>query len=273
MKISACLVIHNEEAVLFKCLKSLKQIASEIIIIHDGPCRDKSLQIARDFGAKIYVRNFVGEAEFHRPFSYQKASGDWILQIDADEVLSAKLVKTIPQLANSTSCDAYSFSWPYPDKQGLIKNGPFAKTLKPSLFKKNLLYMIGISHEYPRSYGRMCLRNDLTVIHSPSYDNFTLSMFVSKWNNWAHLQAEQLKYLDRLPLFNIPDKYHSPLFLEIKRTYQYPILTGLSESFKFLLLYFWRGLLFAGFRSWKIALFEITYIWLVRFYSLKKKYG
>ena len=87
-KISACLVVHNEEKVIRRCLDSIKNVVDEIIVVHDGPCTDKTMEIAREYGAKIYEQPFNGEAEKHRPFSYRMTSGAWILQIDADEYLS-----------------------------------------------------------------------------------------------------------------------------------------------------------------------------------------
>ena len=81
-KISACLVIANEAAVLERCLSSLQGVTDEIVLVHDGPCVDESLDIASRFGAKVFVANKIGEAEPHRPFSYEQATGEWVLQIE-----------------------------------------------------------------------------------------------------------------------------------------------------------------------------------------------
>lgn len=85
MKISTCIVLRNEEKVIERCLQSVKLISAEIIVVHDGPCTDNSLVIAKKYQAKIFQEKYIGEAEFHRPLTYTKAQGDWILQIDADE--------------------------------------------------------------------------------------------------------------------------------------------------------------------------------------------
>ena len=71
--ISACLVIHNEEKLLKRCLESIKDVVDEIILVHDGECTDKSLNIANNFHSRIFIRDFIGEAEWHRPFSYEEA--------------------------------------------------------------------------------------------------------------------------------------------------------------------------------------------------------
>jgi len=273
MKLSACLVIHNEEKVLARCLESIKNLSDEIIIIHDGPCRDRSLEIARQFNAQIYVEDFIGEAEFHRPLLFTKAKGEWLLSIDADEILNEEIRRKIPELIASNQCDAYSFSWPYPDYHGIISKGPFSKTVKPSLFRKKLAFMIGLSHEYPRTYGRSCTRLDFRIDHRPSYDNYSFRVFRKKWLRWAAIQAKQLNHLDRLPLFNISSKKDNPQINKLRKINQFPILTGFAETIKYVLLFLSRGILIAGTKSWKIAALEILYIWLVRFHLLKLKYG
>ena len=94
-KISACLVVFNEEKLIERCLESLKGAVDEIIIIHDGDCQDNTLKIAATYGAKIYEKPHIGFAEEYRPFAYEQTKNNWILQIDADEFLSDGLKKPI----------------------------------------------------------------------------------------------------------------------------------------------------------------------------------
>src|ERR1700739_188285 len=93
--VSAYMVIFNEEKVIERALKSIYQVVDEIVVVYDGPCRDNSLKICQKFGAKIFVRKHSGEAEPHRPFSFEKAKNNWILQLDADEYLSPALQKNL----------------------------------------------------------------------------------------------------------------------------------------------------------------------------------
>lgn len=273
MNISACLVVHNEEKLLRRCLQSVKDVVDEIIIVHDGECNDKSLEIAQKFGAKVFTREFVGEAEHHRPYSFEKAKGEWILQIDADEFLSEKAREGIPKLIEEKEIDAYSFLWPYPQKDGYIKRGPFAATLKPCLFRKEKMFMIGISHEYPRTYGVLAKRPDILLGHKPLYDNFTLKAFKKKWINWAKLQAKQIRDIKKAPTFNISEHTVKQGFSFYRFMLQHPILSGIKESLRFIVIYLTRGILWAGIRSWQIAFFELFYLWLVRLYLRKSKNG
>lgn len=264
--ISACLVIRNEDKVLERCLKSLKDLVGEIIVVHDGPCTDSSLEIAKIYGARVFERNFIGEAEWHRPFSYEQAIGEWILQIDADEYLSENTIHQIDLLIKTQGVNGYSFYWPYFSGGTYIQRGPFAQTYKDCLFKKNEFYMIGLSHEYARVHGQKIRRKDIQLEHRPLYDNFTTEAFKRKWVAWAKLHARQIADLENVPCYNLPNWLHSQDFHYYDQMRKHPLQNGIIESVRFLGIYFVRGLLFAGMRSWKIALYEITYLWLVRFY-------
>jgi len=273
MRISATLVIRNEEALLSRCLESVKSVADEIIVVHDGPCRDKSLEIAKKYQAKIFIQPYIGVAEPHRPFCFEKSAGDWILQIDADEYLSPKAQAEIPALIKNKNIDAYSFAWPYVADGKQILRGPFSKTLKSCLFRKSKLFMIGIAQEYPRTYGVLAKRNDILLAHEPEYNNFTYQIFKEKWLNWAKLQARQIANIEQAPTFNIPDRKSNNIYQNYLFIRKHPILTGIGETLKFIAIYLSRGILWAGWGSMKIAFFELAYMWSVRKYLEYLKYG
>lgn len=273
MGISACLVIHNEEKFLPRCLESIKDVVAEIIVVHDGQCSDKSLEIAKKFGAKIFMRSFIGEAEYHRPFAFEQAKEHWILQLDADEFLSEKAKKEIAYLINQSDTDAYSFLWPYSINNICIKNGPFSKTLKPCLFRKEKLFMIGISHEYPRTYGRLVKRPDILLEHQPGYNNYTKVAFRNKWINWAKLQANQIFNIEKASVFNINNLLTNPIYKHYLSMRNFPLLSGIKEMLKFIVIYLTRGILWSELSSWKAAYFELRYLWLVRIYLRKLNHG
>jgi len=84
--ISACLIVKNEEALLPKCLESIKNFVDEIIIVDTGST-DKTLKIAERHGAKIYHHSWENNFSKHRNQSISYASGDWIFIVDGDEEL------------------------------------------------------------------------------------------------------------------------------------------------------------------------------------------
>lgn len=84
--ISACLIIKNEEENLDKCLKSLIQNVDDIIIVDTGST-DKSKEIASKYTNNVYDFEWVDDFSAARNYSLSKANSDYILTIDADEVL------------------------------------------------------------------------------------------------------------------------------------------------------------------------------------------
>lgn len=95
--ISVVLATHNEEKNLTKCLAAVKSIADEIIIA-DGESTDKTIDIARSFGAKII--NTTNKANFHinKQMAMDKAKGQLVLQLDADEIVDEELSKFIKKI-------------------------------------------------------------------------------------------------------------------------------------------------------------------------------
>ncbi len=85
-KISACMIVKNEEAMLPQCLDSIKNWVNEIIIVDTGST-DKTVAIAESFGARVYHHPWENDFSLHRNQSISYASGHWIFIIDADEEL------------------------------------------------------------------------------------------------------------------------------------------------------------------------------------------
>jgi len=82
--VSVCMMVKNEEHNLPRCLKSIKPLADEIIVVDTGST-DKTVEIAESFGAKIYHHPWENDFSKHRNQSISYATSDWILIADADE--------------------------------------------------------------------------------------------------------------------------------------------------------------------------------------------
>ncbi len=85
--LSVCMIVRNEEAGMARCLASLKPVADEIIVVDTGST-DRTKDIARAFGAKVYDFTWTNDFSEARNVSLSHAKGNWILVHDADEVLS-----------------------------------------------------------------------------------------------------------------------------------------------------------------------------------------
>ncbi len=99
IKISALVVAHNEQDKLASCLKKLI-FADELVVVLDKT-NDKSDIIAKKFGARVFKGNWNIEAN-RRNFGIKKCTGDWILEVDADEHVSKELFNEIRQKTKNT---------------------------------------------------------------------------------------------------------------------------------------------------------------------------
>jgi hypothetical protein len=82
--ISATMIVRDEEAFLPECLASLRGVVDEIVIVDTGS-RDRSREIARDFGVVLVDFAWIGDFSAARNVAIDHARHDWLLYIDADE--------------------------------------------------------------------------------------------------------------------------------------------------------------------------------------------
>lgn len=265
MSLTACLVVHNEEHYLERCLSSLYGVVDEIIVVHDGPCRDQSLEIAKRHGARVFERPWTGSSESHRAFTFEKATCEWVMRIDPDEFLPPATREALPKLMNQTEVDAFAFHWPAPTPHGYMEKGPFSYNFMPCLFRKSKMFSLGVTHEQPGTYGRMEVRYDVLLEHQPNYNNFTLKTFARKLLPWSRIEAAQLVDLENAPRFQLDDSDH-PLLRKCRRRRDYPIYSCLDEVGGCLLRMIRQGLITAGPQSWKMATLRLLRIASVYWY-------
>lgn len=86
--LSACLIVKNEAVLLPHCLESLRPFVDEIVVVDTGS-DDDTVEIAHRYGARVHHFPWVGDFAAARNESLRHAKGDWILYIDADEVVDA----------------------------------------------------------------------------------------------------------------------------------------------------------------------------------------
>ena len=91
--LSVLMITKNAAETLEKSLASIKKIASEIIIV-DSKSTDRTVEIAKKYLAKVYVKEFSDIGK-QRMFGLSKATGKWVLILDGDEIVSEKLMKEI----------------------------------------------------------------------------------------------------------------------------------------------------------------------------------
>ncbi|MBW4667812.1 MAG: tetratricopeptide repeat protein [Cyanomargarita calcarea GSE-NOS-MK-12-04C] len=100
MKLSLCTIAKNEEAALPKCLGSVRNVVDEIIVLDTGS-GDRTVEVAKQFGAKVYHYQWCNDFSAARNEALKYVTGDWILVLDADETLTAEIVPQIKEVIES----------------------------------------------------------------------------------------------------------------------------------------------------------------------------
>src|SRR3989344_111894 len=105
-KLSVCLITKNEEKNLTACLSSIKDLADEIIVVDTGS-KDKTKEIAQQFTGKVYDLAWSDDFSAARNESLKHAAGDWILVLDADEVIAQEDHQKIKEVINNWTISGY----------------------------------------------------------------------------------------------------------------------------------------------------------------------
>ncbi len=195
-KLSVVLAVYNEEENLPKCLESVKGLADEIVIV-DGGSRDKTLDIAKEFEAKIIKTTNPQIFHVNKNKAIDAASGDWILQLDADEVVPEQLSLEVRKVISSKSdINGYWISRKNFFLGRFLTKGGQYPDLTLRLYRRGFGRLPAKDvHEQAVVQGQVgYLKNDLLHVRDKSF-----SSYMERFNRYTDLLAEQLKG-DRIKL-------------------------------------------------------------------------
>lgn len=198
--ISVVLATHNEEALLGKCLESIKKIADEIIIA-DGESTDKTLAIAHDFGAKVIKTTNKANFHINKQLAMDEAKGLLVLQLDADEIVDEHLAnfiqKTAKELEKLSTAEQQQFqpkAWNLKRRnyflgKFLTKGGQYPDPVIR-------LYLNGFAKLPQRDiHEQMWVDGEVEIApgHLLHYSNPSFADYLRKFNSYTSFKAQQLK--------------------------------------------------------------------------------
>ena len=201
--ISVAMAVHNEEIHIRQCLESVYAWVDEVVLI-DGNSTDKTLAIVQTFGKKIRIFHEDNPPMFHKnkEKALQKATGEWILQLDADEVVTGTLKAEILSRIKQKDVDAYSIPrLNYFLGTALKKGGQYPDyTIR--------FYRNGCAHFACKSIHEQVTLKEGTkesymtapLLHYP-YSSF--SSYLHKWDNYCDLEASKLYMCNVAPNFSL----------------------------------------------------------------------
>jgi glycosyltransferase involved in cell wall biosynthesis len=190
MKLSVVIIALNEEDRIEDALKSCSGIADEIVVV-DSYSTDRTVEIARQYGAKIYKNKFTDYGS-QKNFALEKAENQWILNLDADERVSDILEKELLKLkqipGDPIDTNGFLINRKTFYLSRWIKHSGWYPDRKLRLFRKDKSRWQGRIHEGLILEGNTKKING-DILHY-TYRNIT--DHINRLNRYSHMQAEDL---------------------------------------------------------------------------------
>jgi (heptosyl)LPS beta-1,4-glucosyltransferase len=187
--LSVVINTHNEADMLPRVAASVKDLASEVVVI-DMESTDGSSEVARKLGAKVFTHRKLDYVEPARNFGISKATGDWILILDPDEEAPPSLAKEIREIVKKDKVDYCRIP---------RKNIVFGKWLKHSrwwpdynirLFRKGHVSWNEAIHSVPMTTGTgldLPEKEELAIVHH-HYDS--IDQYIDRMKRYTSQQVK-----------------------------------------------------------------------------------
>lgn len=198
IKLSVAMATYNEERNIGACLGSVKEIADEIVIV-DGNSADNTKEIAEKFKATVIVTDNKPMFHVNKQRAIDECKGEWLLLLDADEIITPGLAKEIRQVIGNTDNRS-----PVTDNQPVAYWINRKKMFLGRWMKKGGQYPDPVIRLFQKGKANLACKSvheQLTVngdtgslnsqmLHIPTSD---FSAYIQKDNRYSSLSAEELK--------------------------------------------------------------------------------
>lgn len=246
MGLSVAMITFNEEKNLDRTLKSLRDLADEIVIVDSGST-DGTEEIAKKYKAKFIKQSWLGYGK-QRNFAFENSSEEWILCIDADEELTEGLYLKIKEIVkNSSDKNVYEINRISVCFGKILKHGGWGKSYAVRLFRKDSgRFNDNTVHESFETTNPIIKIKESLLHHS----YLTLEDYFSKFNRYTTEGAlEYYKKGKKSSVFQI----------------------ALNPIYKFFRMYFFRFGFLDGIEGLMIATTSSLYS-MVKYFKLREIY-
>lgn len=163
--ISLCMIVKNEEAVIGRCLDSVHELVDEINIVDTGST-DRTKEIVRQYTDRIFDFTWIDDFAAARNFSFQQATKQYVLWLDADDVFTKENQEKLKHLKQTLNQEIDAVSMKY--HLSFDEDGNVTSLLRRNRLvkNKNAYQWIGAVHEYLEVSGNLH-ESDIAVAHLP----------------------------------------------------------------------------------------------------------
>ena len=196
--ISLCMIVKNEEDVLGRCLECVNDIVDEIIIVDTG-CTDNTKIIAQKYTDKIFDFEWINDFSAARNYAFSKATKDYILWLDADDIILEDDIEKFKKLKQSLSLDVDNVMMKYNvafDENGTATLSYFRERL---LKRTNNCKWMEPVHECLIIGGNI-INTDICITHKKEHaavEGRNISIYKKILSKGEHLSPRGLFYYSR----------------------------------------------------------------------------
>lgn len=190
--ISAVILARNEEHNIRYCLETL-QWCDEIIVV-DMESSDRTVEIAREYTDRIFSHPTVAAFDIAKKYAVEQAHGEWILLIDADEMIPPALADSLKLRVERNDADVFRIPFKHYILGDWVQNSGWGYSPLPRLFRSGSIRFEKTIHGYMHITEGVRVRElepgeDRCIIHF----NYTDSRhFIEKLNRYTSVEADHL---------------------------------------------------------------------------------
>lgn len=192
--LSVVINTKNCESTIIRTLQSVRQVADEIVVV-DMQSNDQTVELAKRYTDRIFSIKDIGYVEPARNFAVSKAKSDWILVIDADEIISPGLRNFLFELKDGKLTQSHQADCYFLPRQNIIFGKWIEKTgwwpdYQLRLFANGRVEWLEQIHSIPMTTGKtieLPAKDQYALIH---YNYQTIDQFVDRLNHYTHIEAK-----------------------------------------------------------------------------------
>jgi len=192
MTISAVILARNEEQNIRNCLETVRW-CDEIVVV-DMQSSDRTVAIAREYTDRIFSHEIVTAFDIAKKYAVEQAHGEWVLLIDADEMIPPSLAESMRSLLRTDSCDVVEVPFKHYIMGAWVQHSGWGDTPLPRLFRQGSIRFEKTIHGYMHIESgarvqRLKTCEGSCILHF----NYTDSRhFMEKLNRYTSVEAEHL---------------------------------------------------------------------------------
>jgi (heptosyl)LPS beta-1,4-glucosyltransferase len=192
MSISVAINTLNEEKNLPLALRSVRPWVDEIVLV-DMHSTDRTVEIAESFGARVYQHEPLGFADPARAFAVSQTKGDWVLILDADEIIPVRLAERLQAISKQSDCDVVRIPRLNYFMGSPARHAGLAPDYQARFFRRDALITTETIHDFLKPVPgarviQLPVEDELSIAHFTFLD---VAHFVDRLNRYTTIESRQ----------------------------------------------------------------------------------